>query len=113
MYAASADNENANPKDTIFTIKDTKLHVSVVTWSAKDSQKLSKLFNKRFERLIYWKKNKVNSETKKTTSKYWYFLESNFVGVNRWLIYLNRNNYIKRYDARKYYLPKAINKIVT
>ena len=42
------DNENTNetPNNIIFTVKDTKLHVSVVTLSAKDNQKLSKLQSK-------------------------------------------------------------------
>ena len=38
MSAAGADNDNANPDNIIFTIKDTKLYVPVVTLSAKDSQ---------------------------------------------------------------------------
>ena len=49
-------------------------------------------------------------ENKNTTNKYRYFLESNFVGVNRLfaLIYLNRNNDVKRFNAQKYYLPKGV-----
>ena len=49
-------------------------------------------------------------ENKNTTNKYRYFLESNFVGVNRLfaLIYLNRNNDVKRFNAQKYYLPKGL-----
>ena len=47
---------------------------------------------------------------KKATNEYRYFLESNFVGVNRLftLIYLNRTNGVKQFNARKYYLPKDI-----
>ena len=51
-------NENNNDVDsnnTIFTIKYTKLYVPVVTLSAKDNKKLSKLFSKGLERLVYWK----------------------------------------------------------
>ena len=40
------DNDNAN--NIIFTIKDTKLHVSVVTLSERDNQKLPKLLSKGF-----------------------------------------------------------------
>ena len=38
------------------------------------------------------------------------FLKSNFVRVNRLflLTYLNRNNDVERFNARKYYLPKGI-----
>ena len=50
------------------------------------------------------------SETKNTTNECRYFLESNFVGVNRLfvLVYTNEVNNIKRFNARKYYLPKSI-----
>ena len=46
--AASADNDNAN-SNIIFKIKDTKLCVTVVSLSAEDNQKLSKLLTKEFE----------------------------------------------------------------
>ena len=45
------DNDNVN---IIFTIKDTKLYVPVVTLSATANQKLSKLLSKGFERPVYW-----------------------------------------------------------
>ena len=48
------DNDNDdNSKNIIFMIKDTKLYVSVVTLSARDNQKLSKLLSKGFERSVY------------------------------------------------------------
>ena len=50
---AGNDNTDANPDNIIFTVKDTKLFVSIVILSAKDSQKLSKLLNKGSERSIY------------------------------------------------------------
>ena len=81
MSAAGNDNTNANP-NVIFTIKDTKLYVPVVTVSAKDNQKLVKLLSKRFERLIYWNKYKTRSENKNMANEYRYFLETNFVRVN-------------------------------
>ena len=41
-----------------------------------------------------------------------YFLESNFVGVNRLLVlvYTNETYNAKRFNAGKYYLPKGIMK---
>ena len=44
------------------------------------------------------------------TNKCRYFLESNFVGVNRLfvLVYLNQENDSKRFKAKKYYVPKGI-----
>ena len=45
----------------------------------------------------------------KIRHKYKYFLESNFVGVNRLfvLVYSNADD-AKRYTAQRYYLPKGI-----
>ena len=45
LATGSNDNDDFN-SDVIFTIKDTKLYVLVVTLSAKDNQKLSKLLSK-------------------------------------------------------------------
>ena len=53
---------------------------------------------------------KQKSENKNTTNKYRYFLEPNFVGVNRMflLVYSNENYNAKRFKTRKYYLLKGI-----
>ena len=77
---------------------------SIVTLSAKDNQKLSKILSKGFERPISWNEYKTKSENKNTKNEYKYFLELNFAGVNILfaLIYLNRNNDVKRFNARKY-----------
>ena len=62
---SAAGNEDYNDKDNegnnksnniIFTIKDKKMHVTVVTLSARDNQKLSKLLSKGSERSVYWNK---------------------------------------------------------
>ena len=42
-----------------FKITDAKLYVPIVTLSAEDNVKLSKLLSKGFERSIYWNKYKV------------------------------------------------------
>ena len=46
----------------------------------------------------------------KTVSEFRYFLESDFVAVNRLfaLVYTNHSNNAKRSNARKCYLPKGI-----
>ena len=46
LSAGGNNNANADHDNIIFTIKDTKLHVPVVTLSVKDNQKLSKLPSK-------------------------------------------------------------------
>ena len=81
LAGAGADNTNANSNDIIFTIKDTKFFV--VTLSAKNNQKLSKLLSKGFERSVCWKEYLAKSESKNTANEYRYFPQSNFVGVNR------------------------------
>ena len=103
-------NENANASNIIFTIKDTKLYVTVVTLTRKDNEKLSKFLSKRFERSVYWNEYKIKSENKNTANEFRYFLESNFVGVNRLfiLVYPNRNDYVKRFKGKRNYLPEGI-----
>ena len=51
--ATGVVNANANSGDITFTIKGTKLHVPLVTLSAKDNQKLSKLFSKGFAKSVF------------------------------------------------------------
>ena len=110
LPAARADNTNTNPNNIIFTIKHTKLYVPVVTLSARDNEKLSKHLSKGFERSVYLNEYETKSEIINTTNEFRYFLESNFVGVNRSfvLVYTNEGDNAKRFNARKYYLPKAI-----
>ena len=70
---SGADNINPNSNNIIFTIKDTKLYILVVTLSARDRQTLSKLLSKRFERAVYWNDYKTKSKNKNTTNEYRYF----------------------------------------
>ena len=46
-------------EDSTFTITDAKRYVSVVTLSAEDNAKLSKLLSERFERPVCWNKYKI------------------------------------------------------
>ena len=66
--------------------------------------------SKGFERSVYWIEYKSKRENKNTANEYWYFLKSNLVGVNKLLVlvYLNKSNDVKRFSARRYYLPKGI-----
>ena len=66
MSAAGNDNsidENINA-NIIFTIKDTKLYVPVVTLSARDNRKLSKILSKGFERSVYWNECKTKQKVR-------------------------------------------------
>ena len=58
----------ANPGATradnaTFKITDAKLYVRIVTLSAEDNTKLSKLLGEGFKRSIYWNKYKVIDNT--------------------------------------------------
>ena len=81
LASDGVENNNADSNKFIFCafIKDTKLYVPVVTLSAKDNQKLSKLFSKGFKRSVSSNGYKRKSENKNTTSDFRYFLESNLV----------------------------------
>ena len=105
LFAAGNDKViNNDSNDIIFTIKDTELHVLVTTLSAKGNQKLPKALIKGSERPVYRNEYKTKSENKVLTSEYRYFLESNFVGVNRlfFLVYINQDANAKRFNAQKY-----------
>ena len=64
LAVAGADNADANSNNIILTIKDTELYVPVVTLSANNNQKLSKLLCKGFERSVCWNKYKTKSQNK-------------------------------------------------
>ena len=71
--SANGNNANDNPNNKIYTIKDTKFYVPIVTLSAKDNQKLLKWLSKEFEKSNYrvgHKKHNQNSKKKinKTTN---------------------------------------------
>ena len=110
LSAAGAENNDTNSNNIIFSIKDTKLYVPVVTLSARDNQKLSKLLSRGFERSVYWNEYKTKSENKNTANEYKYFLESKFVGVNRLFVsvYLNEDGDSERFKTLRYYLPKEV-----
>ena len=52
-------NSSANANKAIFKITDAKLHVPIVSLSAEDYAKLSKLLSKGFNRTVYWNEYKV------------------------------------------------------
>ena len=54
LASTGTDNADDNSDDIVFTIKETKLCVPVITLSAKDNQKLLKLLSKGFERSVHW-----------------------------------------------------------
>ena len=59
---------NDSPNKINITISDTKLYISVVTLSAKDKQKFSKLLSKGFGELVDWNEYKTKIENKTITN---------------------------------------------
>ena len=58
--ASIGENANATVADSeTFKITDAKLYVPIVTLSAEDNAKLSKLLGEEFKRSIYWNKYEV------------------------------------------------------
>ena len=72
-----------------FKITDAKLYVPIVTLSAEDNAKLTKLLNEGFKRSIYWNKYKVTPnktvEIAAANSQYYIreLLDSSWQGVKR------------------------------
>ena len=57
----------------LFSLSKTQLYVLLVTLSARDNQKLSKLLSKGSERSLYWNEYWTESVNKNTTNEYRYF----------------------------------------
>ena len=72
MPVAGTDNANGND-DIIFF---TKLYVPVVTLSARNNKKLSKLLSRGFERSVYWNEYKAKSNKKTQKKNLNFFLEN-------------------------------------
>ena len=99
-----------------FKITDAKLYVPIVTLSAEDNAKLSKLLSEGFKRSIYWNKYKVikniveiaaNNEEKPIRE----LLDSSRQGVKRLFVlaYNNKagNDQVSIDSFRKYFLPRV------
>ena len=100
-----------------FKITDAKLYVPIVTLSAEDNVKLSKLLSEGFIRSIYWKKYKIidntlveiaaNNEEKYIRE----LLDSSYQGIKRLFVlaYNNKagNNQVSVDSYKKYFLPRV------
>ena len=66
---AGVESNDVNFENIIFTTKNTKWYGPVITFSAKNKQKLSKSFSQGFERPVYWNKYKKKSDNKNATNE--------------------------------------------
>ena len=100
-----------------FKITDAKLYVPVVTLSAEDNVKLSKLLSEGFKRTVYWNKykvidNKIVETAANNEEKYIReLLDSSYQGVKRLFVlaYDNTagNNQVSIDSFKKYFLPRV------
>ena len=91
------DDDDANSNNIIFIIKDTKLHVLVVTLSAKDNQKLSKLLSEGFKSSVYFLRRNIDIFSNQILQE--------LTDCLFWFIQIKMG-----YKARIYYLPKGVMK---
>ena len=103
---------NGNDNDDAKNNNIISLSKTQVTLSAKDNQKLLKLFRKGFERSVYWNEYKTNIKNKNTANEYRYFLNLKLLGVNRFLVlvYSNQDGNGEMNKARSYELSKGVTK---
>ena len=106
LSATDSDNDNANCTVIIFTIKDTKLYVPVITLSARDNEKLSKFIG--FERSIKQKlRIKIRQINKDSFLNQTLLIDYLFYFFQLKMANLKLKT-LKRFKAKRHYLPKDI-----
>ena len=115
--AIGANADATGTESTTFKISDAKLYEPIVTLSAENNVKLSKLFGEGFKRPVYWNKykvidNKVVEITAENGEKYIReLLDSSYQGVKRLFVlaYDNTagNNQVSIDSYKKYFLPRV------
>ena len=101
-----------------FEITDAKLYVPIVTLSAEDNAKLSKILSEGFKRFVHWNKYKVidnivvsinnnNNEEKYVRER----LDASYQGVKRLFVLAYDNtagdNQVSIYSFKKYFLSRV------
>ena len=108
-----ASGDNANNRETTFEITTTKLYVSILTLSTKDSVNLTKQLNDGFKRSVYWNeyKSKIKTKNSEDNNPTRFPLDVSFQGVNRFFVLDFNNtggiNRVQRDSHRKYFLPRV------
>ena len=90
-----------------FKIPDAKLYVPIVTLSAEDNAKLSKLLSDGFERPVYWNEKNVLSERNYNASAVIReLIDSSCQGINRLFVFAYAQ--IAAVNShKKYFLPRV------
>ena len=115
--AIGANAEATGTESTTFEITEAKLYEPIVTLSAENNAKLSKLFGEGFKRPVYWNKYKVIDNnvveiTAQNGEKYIReLLDSSYQGVKRLFVlaYNNRNgdDHVSIDSYKKYFLSRV------
>ena len=120
MLTSAPIGNNADETDAdsaTFKITDAKRYVPIVTLSAEDNAKLSKLLGEGFKRSIYWNKYKVidnkvveiaaNNEEKYIRE----LLDSSYQGFKRLFVHAydntTNNDRVSIDSSKKYFLPRV------
>ena len=97
--------------NSIFTITDAKLYVPIVTLSAEDNAKLSKLLTERFKRRVYWNKYKITPSKTYDEDDQRELSDSSYQGVKRLFVLAYRDkggdNRVTADSHRRYFLPRV------
>ena len=97
--------------DLTFTITNAKLYVPIVTLSAEDHAKLSKLLSEGFKRPVYWNKYKIiPNKTYDKNDHIRYLLDSSYQGATRFALAYRDCGGANRITAdshRRYVLPRV------
>ena len=98
--------------DLTFTITNAKLYVPIVTLSAEDHAKLSKLLSEGFKRPVYWNKYKIiPNKTYDENDNIRELLDSSYQGVKRLFVLAYNNtagdNQVSVDSFKKYFLPRV------
>ena len=97
-----------------FEITDAKLHVSIVTFSTKDSENLAKQLSKGFKRSVYWNSYETRpAKVIKQGKNQYELLNASFQGVGRLFVLAYaiaagaENNEADIKENKKYFLPRG------
>ena len=106
ILVAGQANRGDSPKSAAFKIKDCKLYVPVITFSAENDNKLLKQLKTEFKRTIKWNKYRSEMSYQTKNNNLNHLIDPTFTNVNR-LFVLTFENEDDRTSFSKYYLPKV------
>ena len=95
--------------NSTFKITDAKLYVPVVTLSAEDNAKLSKLLTEGFKRSVYWNECKVIPEQRyNANDNIRKLIDPSWQGINRLFVLAYLNDAISTVNSHsKYFLSRT------